>query len=57
MAMTGAFIWVPLLVVNMKEPSSCFSRLSALSPRVNPGLKGAICSNNLSIKSPAKTEG
>ena len=56
-ATTGAWCFVPLLVVTINVPSSCFSIVSARSPKVNPGSNCLICSINLSVKSPAKISG
>ena len=57
MATTGAICVVPRLVVTINLSSSVFSIVSALSPRVNVGLKGLICFIKLSTKSPAKISG
>jgi hypothetical protein len=54
---TCAFILVPKLVVSSKSLSPFFSKLSILSPKVNPGLNGSICSSNLSTNSCARIEG
>ena len=54
---TGALWSVPSDVVTTKLPSSCFFIFSALSPNVNPGLKGDACSIKLSMSSPAKIVG
>ena len=52
-----AKISVPLSVVTLKDPSSSLSKFIAVSPRVYEGLKGLICSNRFSIKSPAIISG
>ena len=56
-ATTGAWNFLPLFEVTMKLPSSCFSIVSARSPRVKPGSNCLICSIKLSTKSPANTSG
>ena len=52
-----AWCFVPLLVVTIKEPSSCLLIVSALSPNVKPGSNCLICYISLSVKSPAKISG
>jgi len=51
------FTWVPLSVVTIKVSSACFSRVTAVSDRVNSGWNCLICSIRLSISSPAPTLG
>ncbi len=56
-AITLAWNSVPSLEVTINVPSSCFSIVSARSPKVKPGSNCLICSIKLSTKSPAKTSG
>ena len=56
-ATTGAWCFVPLLVVTINEPSSNFSIVSARSPKVKPGSNCLPCSNKFLVKSPAKISG
>ena len=56
-ATTLALCIDPLSVITSNDPSSFFINLSAVSPRVYPGVNGFICSNKLSINEPAIISG
>ena len=58
-AIATIFAWcfVPLLVVTINVSSSCFSIVSALSPKVKPGSNCLLCSISFCVKSPAKISG